>query len=147
MNPLVKYYVSQAGRGNGRGDSSGIGPIYSIPPFVQRGHGIGSLLSGLFRMVRHVLGSGAKTIVRQTFKALGREALRTGGKTLQDIAENPKVSSHDIISKHVSESTQNIVKKLRGRGKGTRKRKRAPSAKNKRKSTKRTKTTKRDIFS
>jgi hypothetical protein len=145
MNPLLKYYVSQAGRGSGRGDS-GIGPIYGIPPFVQRGHGIGSLLNGLFRTVRPILWSGAKSVERQTFKALGREALRTGGKILQDIAENPQVSSHDIISKHVSESTQNIVKKLRGAGRGTRKRKREHSANNKRKS-KRAKTTIRDIFS
>jgi hypothetical protein len=147
MNRLVKYYVSQAGHGNGRGDSSGIGPMYSIPPFVQRGHGFGNLLSGLIWMFRPTLWSGAKTVGRHTFKALGSEALRTGGKILQDIAENPQVSSHDIISKHVSESTQHIVKKLRGGGKGTRKRKRAPSAKNKRKSSKRAKTTKRDIFS
>jgi hypothetical protein len=145
MNPLVEYYVSQAARGSGRGDN-GIGPIYSIPSFVQRDHGIGSLLSGLFRMVRPVLWSGAKSVGRQTFKALGREALRTGGKILQDIAENPQVASHDIISKHVSESTQNIVKKLHGGVRGTRKRKRAPSTNNKRKS-KRAKTTKRDIFS
>jgi hypothetical protein len=81
---------------------------------------------------------------RQKFRVLGREALRTGGKILQDIAENPQVSSHDIISKHVGESTKNIVEKLRGRG--TRKRKRAPGIKNKLKS-KKAKTTKRDIFS
>jgi hypothetical protein len=81
---------------------------------------------------------------RQTFRALGREALRTGGNILEDIAENPQVSSHDIISKHVGESKQNVVKKLREGG--TRKRKRAPGVKNKRKS-KKAKTTKRDIFS
>jgi hypothetical protein len=73
MNPLVKYYVRQAGRGSGRGDN-GVGLIYSVPPFVQRGNGIGSFLSGLFRTVRPILWSGAKSMGRQTFKAHGREA-------------------------------------------------------------------------
>jgi hypothetical protein len=147
MNPVVKYYVSQASRGNGRGDSSGIGPIYSIAHFVQRGQGIGSLLSGLFRIVRRVLWSGAKTVGGQTFKALRREALRTGGKILQDIAENPQVSSHDIIpntsanllrisSRSYGEEGGELVN-LSGH----------PVPKKKRKSSKRAKTTKRYIFS
>ena len=36
MDPLVLYYRRQAGCGR-----EDIGPIYSIPPFVQRGHGLG----------------------------------------------------------------------------------------------------------
>jgi hypothetical protein len=76
----------------------------------------------------------------------GTQGVTHGGKILQDIAENPQVAFRDIISKHVGESTQNIVKKLRGGGRGTPKRKSVPSAKNKRKS-KRVKTIKRDIFS
>jgi hypothetical protein len=82
MNPLVQYYLRQAGRGE-RGDN-GIGSIYGVPHFVQRGYGTGNLLSGLFRTVRPILWSGAKSVGRQTFRALGREALRTGGKILQD---------------------------------------------------------------
>jgi len=62
--------LRQAGGGGGERGDSGIGPIYSVPPFVQRGHGIGSSLRGLWRTVRPVLWSGAKS--------LGREALRTG---------------------------------------------------------------------
>jgi hypothetical protein len=81
---------------------------------------------------------------RQTFRALGSKALRTGGNILQDKDENPQVLSHDIVSKHDGESTQNIVKKLRGGG--SPKRKRTAGVKNKPKS-KKAKTTKRDIFS
>jgi hypothetical protein len=85
----------------------------------------------------------------ETLRALGREALRTGGKILTDIAENPQAGTRDIISQHVSDSTQNIIKKLRGGGGGGRKRKRASSTpkRKKKKMIKRAKTIKRDIFS
>jgi len=111
MNPLVVYYRKQAGRGR-----EDIGPIYSIPPFVQRGHGIGSVLAGLFRTLRPVLWTGAKSMGKETLTALGREALRTGCKILTDIAENPQTETKDIISKHVTDSSQNIIKNLRGGG-------------------------------
>jgi len=57
---------------------------------------------------------------------VGREALRTGGKVMTDIATNPGQTG-DILSKHVTETMQNIIKKLRGGG--ARKRKRACSRK------------------
>jgi len=50
MNHLTRYYVHQAGGGDGRG--GGVGPIYTVPPFVQRGHRLGSLLGVLFRTIR-----------------------------------------------------------------------------------------------
>ena len=137
MTPLGQYYIRQAGGGGGRGrGESGIGPIYTISPFVQRGHGIGSFLSGLFRTVRPILWSGAKTLGRESVRALGREALRTGGKIMTDIADNPQTSVHDVISKHVSGATQNILRKLRG---GGRKRKRAPSRRPRKQTAKRAK--------
>jgi hypothetical protein len=37
--PLVQYYLHQAGRG---GSANGIGTIYAVQPFIQHGHGIGS---------------------------------------------------------------------------------------------------------
>lgn len=115
MNPLVRYYLHQAGRGAEYGS---VGPIYALPPFVQRGHGLGDILGGLWRVVRPLLWSGAKT--------LGKETMRTGGRILADIADKaPGTSTQDIISRHVNESTQNLVKKLRG---GGRKRKRRATA-------------------
>ena len=92
MNPLTRYYIHQAGGGGG-GGRDGIGPIYSVPPFVQRGHGLGSLLGGLLLSIRPLFVSGLRT----AGKALGREALRTGGKILTDIADNPQTGIKEII--------------------------------------------------
>jgi len=137
----VLYTPSGVG-GGGRG----IGAVYSVSPFIQRGHGTGSFLRGLWRIVRPVLWSGAKS--------LGREALRTGGNIITEIAANPGQTG-DIISKNATETTQNIIKKLRGGGlkkmrasSHNHKAKRVKIAK--RKSSKRKappKTIKRDIFS
>ena len=102
-DPLVQYYLHQAGRWS----HSGLGPIYSVPHFVQRGHGIGSFLSGLFRLVRPVLWRGVK--------AIGRETLRTGCNILSDLADNTSgdVKPRHIIAKHVSDSVLNLIQKLR----------------------------------
>ena len=104
---------------------------------------------------RPILWSGAKFIGKETLKDLGREAVRTGTNIIRDIAENPPTQTTDIISKHVYDSTQNIINKLRGSG--TRKRKRVTSvtarnAKRKKKAKrtlpgKRRGTIKQDIFS
>ena len=81
---------------------------------------------------------------------------RTGGKIITDIAKNksPDVTAEDIISKHVgdavTESTRQLIGKLRGRGL-----KRASRASPKKQAGKKPKTTpakrarvmKRDIFS
>jgi len=94
---------------------------------------------------------------KETLKALGREALSTGCMILTDIAENPQAESKDIISRHVSDSTQKIINKLRGNC-ARKRRKRAMSAtrntKRKRKTKRalpgkgrqRSRTIKRDIF-
>ncbi len=105
-DPLLQYYLHQAGRGS----HGGIGPIYSVPSFLQRGHGIGSFLSGMFPLVRPVLWSGVK--------AVGQETLRTGGRILSDQADNTAgdVKPRHIISKHVGDSTQTLIQKLRGKG-------------------------------
>jgi hypothetical protein len=93
---------------------------------------------------------------KKTLRTLKREALRTGGNILTYIAENPQAETMDIISKHVSNSTQKIINMLSGSG--ARKRKRAMSAtRNTKRKTKikralrgkgrqRAKTIKRDFF-
>ena len=86
MDPLTAYYKNQAGAG-GLGDL--IGPLYKGSFHVQQGHGIGSFLSGLFRIVRPVLVSGAK--------AVGKEALASGASILSDIASkkpNTKIKKY-----------------------------------------------------
>ena len=66
-NPYVSYYLNQAG--------TGVGPVFRGAPY-QRGHGIGSWLSSIFRSVFPMLKSGAKT--------LGQEALNAGFGVLRD---------------------------------------------------------------
>jgi len=135
MNPLTRYYIQQAGGGGG-GSGGGVGPIYSVPPFVQRGHGLGSLFGGLFRSIRPLFFSGLRT----AGKALGREALRTGSKILTDIADNSQTGIKEIISKHVQSTVQNLGSKMTGRG---RKRKRRSTSRVARKSKRPKLTTKR----
>ena len=130
MHPLEIYYLNQAGRG--LTPSEGIGPVYAAPLYVQCGHGIGNFFGSLFRWVRTILWRGAK--------AVSRETLRTGGKILTDIADNksPELIPKDIVSKHVTESVQNLIGNLRG---GGRKRARVVS----RKKAKRARVIKKDI--
>jgi len=123
MDPLTKYYINQAGGGEGE-----VGPIYSVPPFIQRGHGIGDVLGSIFRSVRYItpyLFSVFKSAGKDAAKFLGREALRTGGKILSEIADNPQTNYQDIISKNVQDTFQNLSSKMTGRG---RKRKRRGSS-------------------
>ena len=65
-DPHLQYYLHQAGRRS----HSGIGPIYWVPPFVLRGYGIGSNLSGLFRLFRPVNWSGVKAVGRETMRTV-----------------------------------------------------------------------------
>ena len=138
MDPLVRYYLRQAGRGYS-GRKGGIGPIHSVPTIYQRGYGIGSFFAGLWRMVKPILWSGAKTV--------GRETLRTGGKILSDMADNSDgTPAGDIVAKHARE----LIGKLKGGGR-KRKAKTAATAvvvpkKAKRVARKTPKRTYRDIF-
>ena len=103
-HPLEQYLLNQAGRGF---TTPGIGPVYSAPLYLQRRHGIGNLFGSLFRWVRPLLLSGAK--------ALGRETVPTDGKILTDIAapqSTGDVIASDIVSKHVTESAQNLLSRL-----------------------------------
>jgi hypothetical protein len=99
-----------------------------VPPFVQRGHGIGNILGSLWCFAILLLWSGAKS--------LGKETLKTGSQILSDIANKPAdVKARDIVTEHVTAKAKNLVKKLCGEG--SRKRKRinrggGPHLKNKR---------------
>jgi len=70
---------------------------------------------------------------------LGREALRTGGNILTDIADNPQTRIKEIISTHVQSTVQKLGTKMTGPG---RKRKRRSTSRVARKSKKPKRTTK-----
>ena len=122
MFPLTMYYMHQAGGG------VGIGPIYTLPPFIQSGHGIGNYFGPLFRMIKPWLFKGSKVGA----KALGRAALQTGSHILSDIADNPEVYKENI-SKHIRET---LPAKMAG---GGRRKRRRPSLRTRRPSAKRRK--------
>jgi len=114
MDFLSQYYRRQAGR-----DREDIGPIYSTPPSVQRGHSLGRVLSGLFRTLRPIRWSGAKYMGKETPKALGREALRTGGMILRILPKilkwKPKTLFQDTcLTRH----RKQIAWKWRSQAKG-----------------------------
>jgi len=91
--------------------TSGIGPVYSVPLYLQRRYGIGNFFGSIFRWVRPLIWS--------RLKAMGRGTLCTVGKILSDIAAHKStddVSAGDFVSKHVTESAQNLICNLRGRG-------------------------------
>ena len=77
------YYTRQSGNGM---------PIY-YGARNQRGHGLGSFLSGLFRRAMPFLTRGAKS--------LGKQALRTGLNIANDVVEGS--SFRDAAIRHVPE--------------------------------------------
>ena len=114
MRPLTRYYIHQASGGGGGG---GVGPIYSLPTYIQRGHGIGDYLGPLFLVLKPWMFRGAKA----AGKALGRASLQTGSHILSYIADNHAGYKH-IISIHIQET---LPAKMAGGGR--RKRRRSPS--------------------
>jgi hypothetical protein len=74
---------------------------------VQRGHGIGDILGSLWRFVRPLLWTGAKS--------LGKETLKTGSQLLCDLADKPaNVSAHDIITASAQNLEKDCVEPERG---------------------------------
>ena len=78
-----QYYAQQSGSGM---------PVY-YGAHSQRGHGLGSFLSGLFRRAVPFLTRGAKS--------LGKQALRTGLNIANDVVEGS--SFKDLAMRHVPE--------------------------------------------
>src|SRR5258705_2176305 len=64
------YYAHQAG--------GGVGSVFAGQRY-QRGHGLGSFFAGLFR--------SAMPLITRGLKALGRQALSTGGEVLSDVMQ------------------------------------------------------------
>jgi hypothetical protein len=105
------YYVNQAGGG--------------LPYFagarIQRGHGLGSILSGLFRSALPLLKRGAM--------ALGRQALSTGAQMAGDVlgGESLKASAKRRLKSAGSELLQKAAAHLQ-QGEGIKRRRRRKGA-------------------
>lgn len=107
------YYLNQSGRGY---------PVYAGRRY-QRGHGLGSILGGLFKAAAPLLKKGA------TF--LGKEALKTGLNVASDalqgenvgqaIQKRAKQSGREILSRAMGPPGERPIKG-RGRKKNTRRR-------------------------
>jgi hypothetical protein len=120
-----QYYANQSG--------SGLPVFYGAR--MQRGHGIGSILSGLFRAVF--------PIIKRVAPVIGRKALQTGMQIVGDVAsgQSIKESAKTRVMDVIQEGINKIVPTGDGQsGSGFRRRK-------KRRQKKTTKRRKPDIFS
>jgi hypothetical protein len=132
MDPLVRYYVHQAVRGHG---DKGIGPIYINQPFIQRGHGISSIVGGLCSLfVRPFLWHGAKTVSSEVLAAV---------RNIITDMKDPDAKFRDVVRRNVRDSAHRVLKMLGGHG---RKRKRGKGGKQSSRVTKK-KNIKINIFS
>lgn len=91
--PYENYYSHQAG--------SGVGVIYKGAP-LQRGHGIGSFLGGLWRSILPLLSGGAK--------AVGKEAINAGVGLLSDMVNTRPMN--DSIKNRLREANSNLKRKI-----------------------------------
>jgi hypothetical protein len=88
IDSLADYYIHQEGGGGSEHQDELFGPVYVGSHYVQRGHGIGSFLAGLFRALKPLAVRGAKT---------QGEALSTGAQILTDI-KNKNLERRSRIS-------------------------------------------------
>jgi hypothetical protein len=92
------YYLQQAGNGL---------PAYAGVPF-QRGHGLGSIIGGLFR--------GALPILRNVGKAVGKQLLRSGLDVANDVVSGNNVKK--ALKRRAREGAANLLGGQRGSGVG-----------------------------
>lgn len=92
MSHYIAYYDNQVG--------SGIEHVFVGSPY-QRGNGIGSFLSGLFRKAVPLLTRGAKTV--------GKEALHTGFNVLGDMTQS--IPFKESLKSRSKEATSNLKRR------------------------------------
>lgn len=92
MSRYIDHYDGQVG--------GGVNRVFVGSPY-QRGHGLGSFLSGLFRRALPLLSRGARVV--------GKEALHTGWNILDDVAHNTPFK--ESLRARVTESGRNLKRK------------------------------------
>lgn len=91
------YYLDQVG--------GGVSTVFTGRPH-QKGHGIGSMLKGLFRWAKPLLVRGAKYV--------GTKAATTGYKILGDVVEGQDIKT--AAKRRFNETMDNIVNPQKGSG-------------------------------
>ena len=93
-----QYYLNQAGHG--------YNPVFAGSR-MQRGHGLGSIFSGLFKAATPLLKRGAK--------ALGKQALSTGMELANDLLEgrNFKTAAKSRLKKAGSSLMKDAVNSIK----------------------------------
>ena len=113
MDRYTRYYITQSGGGD-------IGPVYRASFRVQRGNGIGSFFRRLFRFVKLLFYSAAKTV--------GKESLKTGSNILTDILNKQLEEPVGVIFKtRLGEAKDKLelkIRKMTGSGLGLKRKRR-----------------------
>lgn len=112
MDAFTRHYMQQVGGGSGDASKveDRIGPVYRGGfSRGQRGRGVfTSAIKGLWDWVSPLFTSGVK--------ALGSQAVNTGSKILSDTLSGENIA--DSAKRRLSESRDNMVKKIQGSGRG-----------------------------
>lgn len=108
----IQYYNSQVG-----GALSDIGPTFYIPLIQQRGSGIGSFFSNLFKYLRPVISKSLGVIKNQS--------LKTGAAILKEAQQKPfrevlKEQSKLAVQDLATKGLEKLVRKTDQEGSGCR---------------------------
>lgn len=95
MSVYDQYYLEQVGSGR----------VFKGVPY-QRGHGLGSFLSSIYRGVLPLIKSGARY--------LGKEVLNAGIGTLDDWSQGKRLK--DAGKERFTDVGKNVLRKLQGSG-------------------------------
>lgn len=94
----TQYYLRQKGKG-----LSDIGPLYRSPVLYQRGSGIGSFFSGLFKNLKPLMASGLEALKDQSIKSSSAILNDIGRKPFKEILkEQGKVAVKDLTDKGIN---------------------------------------------
>lgn len=69
---------------------------------LQRGHGLGGLFKGLFKLAAPIIRRTAVRVGKKALKTVGKRALKAGANVLTDIADK-KATPKEAIIKHAKE--------------------------------------------
>ena len=90
----VNYYTRQAGGG---------GLNVFRGSFNQRGHGLGNILGSVFRQI--------KPLALQGLKAVGRQVLRGGLNTVQDVLQGVPVKR--AVTRRATDTVQHLIDQVK----------------------------------